>query len=51
MMGTANAPGFITPEVARQIAVRNGDLPAEYLEMFGETLFGPQLISVGPGGG
>lgn len=51
MMGTANAPGFITPEVARQLAVRQGYIPAEYLTLFGEEVFGPQLLSIGPGGG
>lgn len=51
MLGTAVAPGFITPEVARQLAVQSGDLPPEILGLFGEQVALPQLLSVGPGGG
>lgn len=43
--------GELTPQMMRQLAVRDGDLPVEYLALAGEQELAPQLLSIGPGGG
>lgn len=42
--------GEITDAIARQLAVRDGDLPEEYLSLVGESNLDPSLVSIGPGG-
>lgn len=49
-LGTQVAPGELTPAMARQLAVRDGDLPVEFLAMVGEQPFDLSLFSSGPGG-
>lgn len=45
--------GELTPAMARQLAVQDGDLPAEYLALAEppESLYASNLLSTGPGGG